>query len=221
MMAQVNSIAPIDIIAIILSIVSLIITVVGFFASLKFYRDGVELQAKANEALTKLEEKLGFIQTQVGDMFGKTLDAAIGKREVLSANFEELTGQLETAKNKIIEESIKQIGTVSEQEHKRLSELVDKQIDLIREKVESTRESAEEISQVIYRSMTVRQYLLLSKLNENEEGFTVEQLVEKMNQPIENIKRLLSELMGRGCIGLGRSKYHILSRGKEVLSLGR
>ena len=87
MFAQVQPISLIDALAMVLAIVSLVITIVGFFASLKFYRDGVALQKSANDALTKLEEKTQFIQTQVGGMFDKTLDAAIGKREVLSANF--------------------------------------------------------------------------------------------------------------------------------------
>ncbi|MBE4186992.1 hypothetical protein HJ089_22815 [Vibrio parahaemolyticus] len=46
-----------DVLAIILSVVALIVTVIGFFASLRFYQDGVVLQKSANDALTKLEEK--------------------------------------------------------------------------------------------------------------------------------------------------------------------
>src|SRR5882672_12676261 len=83
MIAQAQAFGVMEGLAITLSVVSLIITVVGFFASLKFYRDGVELQRAANEALTKLEEKIGFIQTQVGGMFDKTLEAAIGKFEIV------------------------------------------------------------------------------------------------------------------------------------------
>ena len=63
----------IDVLAIILSVVLLVISIVAFFASLKFYRDGVRLQQKANDALTKIEEKTAFIQGQVGGMFDKTL----------------------------------------------------------------------------------------------------------------------------------------------------
>jgi hypothetical protein len=137
----------IDALAMILSVVSLIITIVGFFASLRFYRDGVVLQKSANDALTKLEEKTAFIQTQVGGMFDKTLDAAIGKRVVLAESFSELNEQLEQTKEKIIEESLRQIGDASEKERKRLSEVVNKQIELIRQKVETTRESAEEIAE--------------------------------------------------------------------------
>ena len=114
-MSQMQGITAIDMLAIILSVVSLIITIVGFFASLRFYRDGMSLQEKANDALTKLEEKTQFIQAQVGGMFDKTLDAAIGKKEVLSENFEDLTEQLEKTKSKIIEEAINQVGAAGEQ----------------------------------------------------------------------------------------------------------
>jgi hypothetical protein len=54
MFAQAQSTSVIEGLAIILSVVSLIITIVGFFASLRFYRDGITLQKSANDALTKL-----------------------------------------------------------------------------------------------------------------------------------------------------------------------
>jgi predicted RNA-binding protein with PIN domain len=111
MMQNLNAV---DVLSIILSTVALTMTVVGFFASLKFYRDGVELQQKASDALTKLEERTQFIQTQVGGMFDKTLNAAIGKREALAESFSELTAQLESTKDKIIEAAVTQIGEAGE-----------------------------------------------------------------------------------------------------------
>src|SRR5258705_12461948 len=125
----------IDILAIILSIVSLVLAIVGFFASLKFYRDGVNLQQSANNALTKLEEKTQFIQAQVGGMFQQTLDAAIGKRELLSANFANLKIELEETKAKIVEESMAEIGAAGEQERQRISAVVDRQMEGLRQKV--------------------------------------------------------------------------------------
>jgi hypothetical protein len=146
MVLQVQTITLIDALAIILSIVSLIITAVGFFASLKFYRDGVELQAKANDALTKLEERTHFIQAQVSGMFDKTLDAAIGKREALAGTFKELTEQLESAKSRIIEESLSQIDAAGEQERKRLAQVVDNEIKLLQDKVKTTEESVQDLA---------------------------------------------------------------------------
>lgn len=47
-------------------IISFIITVFDFFASLKSYRDDVELQQAANDALIKIVEKTESIQDQAG-----------------------------------------------------------------------------------------------------------------------------------------------------------
>lgn len=58
---------------------ALIVTIIGFFASLKFYRDGVQMQARADRVLAKIEERASAIQSQVGGMFDKTLDAALGR----------------------------------------------------------------------------------------------------------------------------------------------
>lgn len=135
--------SAIEVLAIILSVVSLIITTVGFFASLKFYRDGVQLQQLANDALTKLEEKTQFIQAQVGGMFQKTLDAAIAKNE-LSVNLEDVNDQLEIAKKQIVDDALKQIDAAGENERKRLMEIVNTRIEPIKEKVETTKESAED-----------------------------------------------------------------------------
>ena len=69
----------VEIITIVLSLVALSVTVIGFFASLKFYRDGMEMQSRAEKVLSTIEERASAIQTQVGDMFDKTLDAALGR----------------------------------------------------------------------------------------------------------------------------------------------
>jgi uncharacterized protein YicC (UPF0701 family) len=207
---------PIDLLeglTIVLSVVSLIITIGGFFASLKFYRDGVELQNAANRALTKLEEKTAFIQTQVGGMFDKTLDAAIGKREILSNQFEEVNEQLEKTKAKLIEESIEQIGAAGEQEQKRLSSIVDKQIALIRQKVETVRESAEEMVQPEPHAISL-QAAIQSVLDEHPEGLTFDEIsqnlpvVQRFLSPPAEINRRLRELVVTGHLERRDSKYY-------------
>ncbi|MHC4322034.1 MAG: hypothetical protein ACYST3_07145 [Planctomycetota bacterium] len=77
---------PIEITTLVLSLVALIITVIGFFASLKFYRDGVEMNNQSRDALAKIEEKAASIHTQVGGMFDKTLDAALGRPNLEDAS---------------------------------------------------------------------------------------------------------------------------------------
>src|SRR5436190_10499627 len=192
-MAQAQNLDVLEALAIILSIVSLIITVVGFFASLKFYRDAVELQRAANSALTKLEEKTAFIQTQVGGMFDKTLDAAIGKREILSDRFEELNEQLEKTKAKLIEESIGQIGAAGEQERNRLTSIVDNQIALIREKVETTRESAEEMIQPVRSYWDGGIPVLRSLIEAGPDGLTLRELSEKNTLSDRTVRKRLHD----------------------------
>ena len=73
-----------EVLTIILSLVALIVTIIGFFASLKFYRDGVQMQNAATSALSRIEEKAAVIQTQVGGMFQQTLNAALGQPAKIS-----------------------------------------------------------------------------------------------------------------------------------------
>ena len=68
----------IDLAAIILAVAAMLLTSIGFFASLRFYRDGVELQSRMRELVSRVDEKVASIQSQVGGMFDKTLDAVIG-----------------------------------------------------------------------------------------------------------------------------------------------
>jgi hypothetical protein len=217
MFAQAQTLSIVDGLAIILSVVSLIITMVGFFASLKFYRDGVELQKSANDALTKLEEKTEFIQTQVGSMFDKTLDAAIGKREILSDKFEELNEQLEKTKTKLIEESISQIGAAGEQERNRLAKIVDNQMSLIREKVEDTRESAEEMVQPNPSSLPHSLQYLLKKLSASDNGLTIKDITAMTPLSENGVRVRLRDLSNLGYIELRNGKYVALPIAKRVL----
>ena len=215
MIAQAQSFDVLEAFAIILSVVSLIISIVAFFASLKFYRDGVNLQQAANDALTKISEKTAFIQTQVGGMFDKTLDAAIGKREILSNQFEELTDQLEKTKVKLIEESIGQIGAAGEQERQRLSSIVDHQMALIREKVETTRESAEQMAQpaTLLRPTSWRD-VVLAVLVSHPEGLTVKQIRERMDMPHISDAKLYQHISALREAGVVESRdgKHFLTR---------
>lgn len=55
-----------EVASILLSVVAFLFTVIGFFASLKFYRDSIELQRAANDALTQISERTGNMQNQMG-----------------------------------------------------------------------------------------------------------------------------------------------------------
>ena len=92
-----------EIIAIVLSLVALAVTVIGFFASMRFYRDGIQMQTEVQSLLTKIESRASAIQTQIGGMFDRTLDAALGRvspeeaekqqRQLLHQTSDELTSE--------------------------------------------------------------------------------------------------------------------------------
>ena len=89
--------------SLILSVVALVVTIIGFFASLKFYKDGVALQDSATKALAKIEEKTNTIGQQMTGMFDKTVDAAINnKGNQITQDFEDTTEQIEKASRVVI-----------------------------------------------------------------------------------------------------------------------
>lgn len=102
---------PIEITTLVLSLVALIVTVIGFFASLKFYQSGVEMNNQSRNVLAKIEEKAASIHTQVDGIFNKTLDAAIGRSN--SAEVEK--------KQALLQESTSLHATTSSEENSELS----------------------------------------------------------------------------------------------------
>jgi uncharacterized protein YjbJ (UPF0337 family) len=216
--------------AILLSIVSFVVTVLGFFASLKFYRDGVELQRVANDALTKLTEKTESIQAQVGGMFDKTLDAALGKRYELSANFEELEKQLSNTKEALLAEVRNQIGEAGEEQQQRIKGTVEEQISLLKEKVESTRESAEKVADSPLEQSPPVSAIGLSILKamlSTGKLLSLSELKQYLSQydpslKVSDLGRRLRELSSDGYIAAlkenGETKYGITVKGWFIAS---
>ena len=73
----------VEALAIILSVVSLIITAVGYIASQRFYQSGVELQGKATETLNSIQSQTASIERQITSLFERTLEFSfeISRRE--------------------------------------------------------------------------------------------------------------------------------------------
>lgn len=200
-----------NILAIILSIVALVITVIGFFASLKFYRDGVRLQNTANDALVKLEEKTHSIQSQVGGMFEKTLDAAISKSTQLDTTFDQLNDQLVSTKQNILDATSNELGRLGKEEQNKLMAVVEKQLRSIEEKVMDTKISAESIAigdAQIYLTMSELQANIVEVLFNSPEELTSAQLSENINKPLIDIKRSIEKLVRRGTINVRFTKNH-------------
>jgi|SoiMethySBSTD1v2_1073268.scaffolds.fasta_scaffold378582_3 hypothetical protein len=74
-----NHMTAVELLNTILAIVALVITFVGFFASLKFYREGMNLQNKSNDAMARIEEMSRSLSTLIYGMFQQTLDAAFNR----------------------------------------------------------------------------------------------------------------------------------------------
>lgn len=64
-----------EIVAIVLSLTSLLVTTLGFFASVRFYKDGMGLQGRASAALTRIEQKTALLEDRFGGVLDRTLDA--------------------------------------------------------------------------------------------------------------------------------------------------
>ena len=210
-----------NIISIILAVVAVVVTVIGFFASLKFYRDGMNLQSRANDALSKIAEKADSIHSQVGGMFDKTLDAALGRSD-LKSHFEALNEQLENTADAIVNSAVKQIGTAGEEEKQRLSSVVNEQIGLIRERVQETRESAEQFAELqmpnhIKDNLTT----VLDAIYSSKHPLTSGQIVSIVRLDKKTIRRVLATLSQQNRIRIEhdpKTNIHLFSPNPEIAS---
>jgi DNA-binding HxlR family transcriptional regulator len=132
--------------AILVSIVSFVVSVLAFFAAVKFYRDGVSLQRASREALTKVAERNESLEEHVGGVFDKTLDATLGRRYELGSNFEELERQLFRSRETMLVEIRNQVSAMGDLPEQRLRRTVEEQMSLLKEKIQEARESAEEVA---------------------------------------------------------------------------
>ena len=135
----VHLVSFIDLVTIALSVVALIVTIIGFFASLKFYREGMKAQTLANKAMVSLSERTAFIQSEINEIKNKTLDAAI----TVSRDYEEIQNKLEEVGTKIVQEARDSIGETRLEETNKLKEVVNEELSKLKELVTTSQASAE------------------------------------------------------------------------------
>ena len=207
-----------NVLAIILSIVSLVVTTIGFFASMKFYRDGVKLQNSANDTLVRIEEKALSIQTQVASMFDKTLDAALGKSEKLDSNFDALNQQLENTAKAIVDNAVKKIGATGDEERKKLSSIVEKQMEPLRARLEETRESAVQVveTRLPAKLLSPRESMIFGILTTSARPLTLKDIADITGLPRQHTALYLRRLIDRDLIKReskdGISHYSIIDK---------
>lgn len=129
----------VETLAIILSLVSFTVTLIAFFASLKFYRDGVDLQQESQYTMVLVQEKVESIERQVGEMFEKTLNAAIGsgKRQL-----EEDVSSLKNSLGSVVEWADDRIGTLQDEQREQLEE----QVQTLNNRVDKVAQSAKRLA---------------------------------------------------------------------------
>jgi hypothetical protein len=132
--------------------------------------------------------------------FLKTL---AGKEE-LSVSFRNVGYQLEVAQTQIVAEAEKKIGVAGEKEGKRLAEIVNQQMELIRKQVESARESAEDVTnEAILNSLLPRSSLqasILDVLRASGEPVSADVIVSVIGMSRPAVDRALEKLAKRGTI---------------------
>lgn len=193
------------IVSLILGIVALVITILGFFASLKFYVNGMKLQEKSNKAMNILEEKTSTIQNQLGGMFDKTLEAALGngKGNLVSRDFDDINDQLEKTKNNLIKQVASDITSIGDAERKKLEEILTEQFKLIEDQVNVSQENAEDLlNQPDSESspITQSQLKILNALRTSNKALLGQELAELLNVNYQVLKRDIDRLKRKNLI---------------------
>ncbi|WDE00823.1 hypothetical protein [Thalassomonas actiniarum] len=185
-----------DVLAIILSIVALMITFIGFFASLKFYREGVQLQNAANDALVKLQEKTQNIQDQVVGMFDKTLDAAISKTDEIDSSFDSLDKRLKETKESIVQDALSELKSAGTLTEENIERIVSEQLTSLENKISSTRELAENlVSERKPISMSNPSSAILHILKESDKPLQLMQISQRLGITRYRAKHYMKDLI--------------------------
>lgn len=194
----------IDIIAIIISISAAAVTIIAFFASLKFYKDGIELQNTSTRILTQIEERTGSIQLQMHSVFDKTLDAALSNRQELAPNISEIHTELEN-----IMDRVKHLQTSGEQEREVVLRAIQEDLGLVSSKVEKAQQVAEEFDRYVEEEQVLM--TLVGGLWKDRE-----MIAKNLKLPSEVIDEILDRLFKKGLIGIRDTDKGLLFRHRYV-----
>lgn len=199
--------------SLILSVVALVVTIIGFFASLKFYKDGIALQDSATKALAKIEEKTNTLGLQMTGMFDKTLDAAINnKGSQITQDFEDTTEQIEKASRVVIEKITNDLNNVGAGEKEKLKKFIEEEFKTISEQVNVAQENATDLvtsSDNEFVAVSQFQARILESMRSARKPMTIEKISESVGFSAEIVEKSLNRLLHKRLVKADRSLYSI------------
>ncbi len=199
--------------SLILSVVALVVTIIGFFASLKFYKDGIALQDSATKALAKIEEKTNTLGMQMTGMFDKTLDAAINnKGSQITQDFEDTTEQIEKASRVVIEKITNDLNNVGAGEKDKLKKFIEEQFKTISEQVNVAQENATDLvtsSDNEFVAVSQFQARILESMRSARKAMTIEKISESVGFSAEIVEKSLNRLLHKRLVKTDGSLYSI------------
>jgi hypothetical protein len=207
------------ILSITLGVVALIVTIVGFFASLKFYRDGMNLQERASSALTKIEEKTNSIQTQIGGMFDKTLDAAISnKGHKINQDYEDISSQLDASKDILIRDAISQITNIGADEKEELESFIREQFKIITDQVNISQENTEDIISQDDENVSISQFQakIIGVVRQEEKGLTIDDVSKEVGFNKFSVDKALRRLLRKKLVSMSEDGKFIVKMSSET-----
>lgn len=202
------------IVSLIFSIVALIVTIIGFFASLKFYSDGVNLNQSATRALTKIEEKTNMIGQQMTGMFDKTLNAAINVNRggQITQDFEDTAEQIEKASKALLEKISTDLKNIGVAEKQKLTKFVTEQFKTISDQVAVTQENATDIvtsSDNEFILISQFQAKILESIRNSTKQLTISEISKDVNFSASVVEKAVTRLLAKRLVTLDNGKYGI------------
>ena len=182
-----------EIVSLVVAFVALTVTIVGFLAAVWFYTAGVKLQNAAQAVLVQVSERAGLIQTQVGDLFEKTLDAAIGV-SALDESYDELDQQISNSGSALADGAPQ--GSDADWQ-----QLVEAQLRPIRAQLDEYHELAEAIARggaEIHRPQSQLQADILEALDRG--STSLGEIAKRVGMSRAAVRQALGRLQRRGLV---------------------
>lgn len=210
-------------VSLLLSIVALIVTVIGFFASLRFYSEGVKLQDSATRALTKIEERTSTLGQQMSGMFDKTLDAAINVNRggQITQDFEDTTEQIEKANKALLDRITTDLKNIGDGEKEKLKKFVEEQFKTITDQVTVAQENATEMVTTPdneFIAISQFQSRILEILRNSSTPLAIQQIGEKVHFSNSVVEKALVRLFAKRLVKMTGNLYSV-NKQKEQIDL--